>query len=205
MQPGEALFRQDQPVRAIYPLRRGGIKRMYESALGWRQLTGFQLPGDVAGLEPDEAPSFGTSAIALQASECCVVPMETVRASSKDPVVRTAMLKALHRDAARQRELLVAIGSMKAAQRLAMLLLDLAAEHRRRGIHSGDVTLAMSRNDIASYLGLTLETVSRLLSRFASVGLITVRHRQLRIVDQDGLADVHAEPDRITLRGTEQA
>ena len=86
-----------------------------------------------------------------------------------------------------------------------MLLLDQAAEHRRRGTDGGEVMLAMTRNDIASYLGLTLETVSRLLSRFASVGLITVRHRQLRIVDEKGLSDVHAEADRITLRGPDPA
>jgi CRP/FNR family transcriptional regulator len=133
LQAGEALFRQDQPVRAVYPLRHGGIKRMYESALGWRQLTGFMLPGDVAGLEPNDAPQFGTSAIALQASECCVVPLETAKRCEEDPAVHAALLALLHRDALRQRELLVTIGSMKAAQRLAMLLLDQAAEHRRRG------------------------------------------------------------------------
>ncbi|GMG93156.1 helix-turn-helix domain-containing protein [Cupriavidus metallidurans] len=205
LQAGETLFRQDQPVRAVYPLRHGGIKRMYESALGWRQLTGFMLPGDVAGLEPNDAPQFGTSAIALQASECCVVPLETAKRCEEDPAVHAALLALLHRDALRQRELLVTIGSMKAAQRLAMLLLDQAAEHRRRGTDGGEVMLAMTRNDIASYLGLTLETVSRLLSRFASVGLITVRHRQLRIVDEKGLSDVHAEADRITLRGPDPA
>jgi len=201
---GDVLFKQNQPVRALYPLRRGGIKREYESSLGWRQVTGFQLAGDTVGLEPNDAPTFGMSAIALQTSECCVVPMEVAKASMADPGVHAAILAMLRREALRQRELLLAIGSMKAAQRLAMLLLDLAAEHRRRGFDGGEVTLAMTRNDIASYLGLTLETVSRLLSRFASVGLITVRHRLLHIVDQPGLAEVHADPDRITLRGPGQ-
>jgi len=198
---GDVLFRQSQPVLALYPLRTGGIKMEYESSLGWRQVTGFGLPGDTAGLEPNDVPTFGTSAIALQASECCVVSVEAAKTSMADPAVQAAMLTTLRRDALRQHELLVAIGSMKAAQRLAMLLLDLAAEHRRRGIDGGEVMLAMTRVDIASYLGLTLETVSRLLSRFASVGLITVRHRLLHIVDPAGLAEVHADPDRITLRG----
>jgi len=89
---------------------------------------------------------------------------------------------------------------MKAAQRLAMLLLDLAGEQARRGMADSVLTLTMTRNDIASYLGLTLETVSRLLSRFRSAGLITVRHRLLRIVDEAGLAAVHADPERVTLR-----
>ncbi|MNN68770.1 Fumarate and nitrate reduction regulatory protein [compost metagenome] len=83
---------------------------------------------------------------------------------------------------------------MKAPQRLAMLLLDLAGEQaRRHGRQDGTLTLAMSRADIASLLGLTLETVSRLLSRFASVGLIAVRQRRLCIIDAAGLASIYAD------------
>jgi CRP/FNR family transcriptional regulator len=112
------------------------------------------------------------------------------------PNWRAAALDIFRRQTRRQSELLIAIGSMKAAQRLAMLLLDLAGEQARRGMADSVLTLTMTRNDIASYLGLTLETVSRLLSRFRSAGLITVRHRLLRIVDEAGLAAVHADPER---------
>lgn len=200
LRAGDVLCRQEQAVRAVYPIRAGGLKRVYESRLGWRQVTGFFLPGDVPGLEANDANTHGASVIALQDSECCVIPVESLQARMADPGFRATILAALRRQAEHQAELLLAIGSMKAAQRLAMLLLDLAAEQTRRGVSDGVLTLAMTRNDIASYLGLTLETVSRLLSRFASVGLITVRHRLLRIVDRPGLAEVHADPDRISLR-----
>jgi len=202
LRAGEALYVQGRPVLSVYPIRHGGLKRVYESHLGWRQVSGFLQGGDVAGLEPDSATTHGASAIALQDTECCGISTEAVQLQLGDPAIRAAILAILQRQAASQSELLVAIGSMKAAQRLAMLLLDLAAEQSRRGITDGVLTLAMTRHDMASYLGLTLETVSRLLSRFRAVGLITVRHRQLRIVDPAGLAAVHADPDHLAPHAT---
>lgn len=197
---GEPLYRQGRPVLAVYPIRQGSTKSLYQSPLGWRQVTGFSLPGDVIGMEQNEATTHAVSAIALQDMTCCAVPVEALREQMAHASFRQGVMDALRRDAERERVLLVAIGSMKASQRVAMLLLDLAGEQRRRGYPDGTLTLAMSRNDIASYLGLTLETVSRLLSRFASEGLITVRQRLLRIVDQAGLASVYADPERVTIR-----
>lgn len=190
---GDAIFRQGRPVTAVFPLRQGSAKQVYESPLGWRQVTGFSLSGDVLGLEPHEAPAHSVSALALQDTECCVVPVEALRAHMADAGFRDSVQAVMRHQAERERILLVAVGSMKAAQRLAMLLLDLDAEHRRRGGVDSALTLAMSRTDIASLLGLTLETVSRLLSRFASVGLLSVRQRRLRLIDRDGLAAVYAD------------
>ncbi|WER47880.1 helix-turn-helix domain-containing protein [Cupriavidus sp. WKF15] len=198
---GDAFFRQGRPIAAVYPLREGSAKQVYESPLGWRQVTGFSLSGDVLGLEPNEAPAYSVSSIALQDTLCCVVSIEALRSHMADPAFRNAVLDVMRHQAERERILLVAVGSMKAAQRLAMLLLDLDAEHRRRGGADSPLTLTMSRTDIASLLGLTLETVSRLLSRFASVGLISVRQRRLRLIDRDGLAAVYAELDPMPRHG----
>ncbi|CAJ96856.1 cAMP-binding domain of CRP [Cupriavidus necator] len=193
---GEHVFRQGRPALTVYPLRHGSAKQVYESPLGWRQVTGFSLPGDVLGLEPHEGPVYGTGAIALQDAMVCAVSVESLRTLMQAAPFRETVLEAMRRNAERERVLLVAVGSMRAPQRLAMLLLDLAGEQARRdGNRDGALTLAMSRTDIASLLGLTLETVSRLLSRFASVGLISVRQRHLRIIDRDGLAAVYADLD----------
>ncbi|MBP0632591.1 helix-turn-helix domain-containing protein [Cupriavidus sp. AcVe19-1a] len=198
---GDFVFHQGRPALTVYPLRAGSAKQVYESPLGWRQVTGFSLPGDVLGLEPHEAPQHGTAAVALQDSVVCVVPVESLRELMAVPAFREAALEVMRRNAQRERVLLVAIGSMKAPQRLAMLLLDLAGEQaRRHGRQDGTLTLAMSRTDIASLLGLTLETVSRLLSRFASVGLIAVRQRRLRIIDPAGLASIYADLETCTHR-----
>jgi len=211
LRAGQMLYLQGRPALAVYPLRNGCVKSMFESPLGWRQITSFTLPGDVLGLEAHDGNVHTTSAIALQDVSCCVVPVETLRAQMHASGFRALVLDTLRRNTEHERTLLVAIGSMKAAQRLAMLLLDLAREHERRGGTDDELTLAMSRNDIASYLGLTLETVSRLLSRFASAGLITVRHKLLHIVDQPGLAAVYADaghlpvPRRTNRRDTTHA
>nr|WP_116319613.1 Crp/Fnr family transcriptional regulator [Cupriavidus sp. P-10] len=191
---GDPVFRQGRPALTVYPLRAGSAKQVYESPLGWRQVTGFAMPGDVLGLEPHEAPQYSTAAVALQDSVVCAVPVESLRELMAAPAFRVAALEVMRRNAERERVLLVAVGSMKAPQRLAMLLLDLAGEQaRRHGRQDGTLTLAMPRTDIASLLGLTLETVSRLLSRFASVGLIAVRQRRLRIIDPAGLASIYAD------------
>ncbi|WP_434034441.1 Crp/Fnr family transcriptional regulator [Cupriavidus sp. a3] len=196
LRAGDYVVRQGRPALTVYPLRTGSAKQVYESPLGWRQVTGFSLPGDVLGLEPHEAPQHGAAAIALQDSEVCAVPVESLRELMAAPAFRIAALAVMRRNAERERVLLVAVGSMKAPQRLAMLLLDLAGEQaRRHGRQDSTLTLAMSRADIASLLGLTLETVSRLLSRFASVGLIAVRQRRLRIIDSAGLASIYADLD----------
>ncbi|WP_454727190.1 MULTISPECIES: Crp/Fnr family transcriptional regulator [Cupriavidus] len=197
---GEPVLRQARPVQAVFPIRQGSVKAVFESPLGWRQVTAFAHPGDVLGLDDLDDPLHGATAIAMQDTRCCVVPIEAAREYLRLAACRGPALGALRRNAQRQRTLLVALGSMKAAQRLAMLLLDLADEQRRRGKAGEAMMLAMSRNDIASYLGLTLETVSRLLARFASVGLITVRQRQLRIVDPAGLDSVYADPERVPIR-----
>ncbi len=202
---GETVYRQARPVQAVFPIRQGSVKSVFESPLGWRQVTAFAHPGDVLGLEDLDDPLHCTAAVAMQDTRCCVVPIEAAREHLHQAACRAPMLGALRRNAQRQRTLLVALGSMKAAQRLAMLLLDLADEQRRRGRAGEAMTLAMSRNDIASYLGLTLETVSRLLARFASVGLITVRQRQLRIVDPAGLDSVYADPERVPIRPPAEA
>ena len=190
---GNAFFRQGRPVTAVFPVRQGSAKQVYESPLGWRQVTGFSLSGDILGLEPNEAAAYSISALALQDTASCVVAIEALRAHMADPAFRDSVLGVMRHQAERERILLVAVGSMRAAQRLAMLLLDLDTEHRRRGRADSALTLAMSRADIASLLGLTLETVSRLLSRFASVGLISVQQRRLRLIDRDGLAAVYAD------------
>ena len=197
---GESVHRQGRPVLALYPIHQGSTKSVFESPLGWRQVTAFAHPGDVLGLEDLDGHAHCTSAVAIQDTRCCVVPVEAAREHLLRAEHREHMLAMLRRNTERERTLLVAIGSMKAAQRLAMLLLDLSVEQRRRGKAGVALTLAMSRNDIASYLGLTLETVSRLLARFASVGLITVRQRQLRIVDPDGLCAVYEDPERVPIR-----
>ena len=198
LRAGDVLYIQGRAARAVYPIRAGGVKQVFETGIGWRQVSGFLQPGDVCGLEAHEADAHDATVIALQDSECCAIAVETLRPMLRDdPGIRAAVVAMQRRHARRQAELLVAIGSMKAAQRLAMLLLDLAAEQARRGVADGVLTLAMTRNDIASYLGLTLETVSRLLSRFGAAGLIIVRQRKLRIVDPDGLAAVHADGDAV--------
>jgi CRP/FNR family transcriptional regulator len=199
LRAGQALFAQGRPVLAVYPLRQGSVRMEFESPLGWRQVTGFAQGGDLIGIEPHASPSHGASAIALEDTLNCVIPAETLRGYQHDATLQDALLSLLRRNHERERILLVAIGSMKAAQRLAMLLLDLHTEDQRRG-GDGTLTLAMTRHDMASLLGLTLETVSRLLSRFAAAGLITVRQRRLRIVDTQGLKAVYADLEPVRIR-----
>ncbi|SOZ64413.1 Cyclic nucleotide-binding:Bacterial regulatory protein, Crp [Cupriavidus taiwanensis] len=184
---GEGLYRQGQVARMVFAVRAGAAKLVYEAASGWEQLIDYALGGEVLALGlGHERALYQESAVALQPTVVCAVPAEDWQKAQAHASVRDAGQAALRRADMRRRNLLVALGQLSSPQRLAMLLLDLQAESISRA-RTPPIVLPFSRADIASYLGLTVETVSRLLHRFASAGLIRVNHRLVHIIDPAGL------------------
>lgn len=188
LRAGDPLYRQERPALAAFALRAGAAKLVYRAASGRDQVIDYALAGDVLGIGlcPDSATQYAESATALQPSVVCEVPVEALRSALAHGAVHAAMRAAVQRADQRRRTQLVSLGSLSGPQRLATLLLDLQAEHARRGLPA-PITLPLSRTDIASYIGVTLETVSRLVTRFASAGLIQVQQRFVRIIDPAGL------------------
>src|SRR5262249_41674271 len=149
---------------------------------------GFQMVGDLLGIDGIAAESHMESAVALEDSDVCVFSYRQLDAvSSGLDSLRHQLHRVLSREIVREHGTIMLLGSMRAEERLAVFLLDLADRYQRRGYSSTDFVLRMTREEIGSYLGLKLETVSRLFSRFQEEGLLQVQGRVVKLLDLTGL------------------
>ena len=136
-----------------------------------------------------------STAVAMEDSEVCVVRMQDVDEISRYvPSLQHQIRRIMSKEIARSHQVLLALGSMRSEQRLAAFLLNLSQRLAALGYSSTDFIMRMSREEIGNYLGLTLETVSRLFSRFAREGLIRVSQREVRILDMIALNELVGKP-----------
>lgn len=185
---GECLFRAGDGFDAVYAVRSGFFKTRLTSEDGRDQVTGFQMPGELLGLDGIATEMHSVDAVALQDSEVCTIPFADLeRISASFSPLQRHFHRVMSREIVRDHGVMLLLGTMRAEERLAAFLLNLSQRLRLRGYSQAEFILRMTREEIGSYLGLTLETVSRTFSRFADEGLIEVRHRQVRIVNGAGL------------------
>ena len=188
MARGASLYRAGDAFDCLYAVRSGAFKSVGGSHNGDEKVTGFHISGEMLGLEAISTGRHGYSAVALEDSEVCAIPFARAR---KDGVVVPALQHKLFRvlsgDISRDQGLMLLLGSMSAEQRLAAFLLSLSRRHQRLGFSASRFVLRMTREEIGNYLGLTLETVSRLLSRFQREGLLAVQQRDVEIRDAAAL------------------
>ena len=184
----EVLYRAGEPFTALYAIRLGTFKTLVLSEDGREQVTGYYMCGDVLGLDGIGEARHASEAIALEDSEVCPLPFakldEMVR---REPVLRRNLLCLLSRDLCRGQGMMLLLGSMRAEERLAAFLLNLAERYKRRGYSASEFILRMTREEIGSYLGLTLETVSRVFSRLQDEGAIQVQGRAIKLLDLPAL------------------
>src|SRR5262249_14975939 len=185
---GEALYQAGTEFNAIYAIRSGSFKASLFDGEGHEQVSGFFMGGELLGLEGLGSGSYQASAIALEDSEICVLPYSLIEQLCREiPALQRRLHTVLAREIVRDHGVMMLLGTMRAEQRLATFLLNLSARSKRRGYSSPDSRLLMSREEMGSYLGLKLETVSRLFSQFHEARLIEVDYRHVRIVDVQGL------------------
>lgn len=185
---GEYLFHAGDPFRAVYVIRAGSVKMVNGSREGDERITGFYLPGELIGLDAISAGSHPCAARALETTAVCEIGYAELEALSRTiPGLQRQLLRLMSCEIRHERDMMVLLGSMPADERLAALLLNLSDRFEQRGFSPHEFRLSMSRHDIASYLGLAVETVSRLFSRLQAEGLIRVQRRQVRIDDTRAL------------------
>ncbi len=188
---GAYLYRNDARLQSLYAARSGFLKTSVAHADGREQIAGFHMPGDLMGLDAIGGGRHVCDAVALEDCEVCEMPLEALEAlSRKIPSLQQHFHRILSREIVRDHGMMLLLGSMRAEERLAAFLLNLSQRFAARGYSSTEFMLRMTREEIGSYLGLKLETVSRTLSRMQSNGLIAVRNRQLRILDVEKLQTV---------------
>ena len=185
---GDSLFKAGDPFNALYAIRSGFLKTTVLNADGREQVTGFQMGGELLGLDGIGSGSYNGNAVALEDSEACVLPFALIEQLGREiPAIQRNLHSVLSREIVRDHGVMMLLGSMSAEERLAAFLLNLSRRFTARGYSASDFHLRMTREEIGSYLGLKLETVSRLFSRFQADHLIEVQQKHVRILDIPGL------------------
>ncbi len=185
---GEALFDAGDDFHSVYSIRSGFFKTTTIDNEGREQVTGFNMPGELLGMDGIGSGRYHANAVALEDSEVCVLPFSLVESLGREvPALQRHLFSVLSREIVRDHGVMMLLGSMRAEERLATFLLNLSKRFHRRGYSPTEFHLRMTREEIGNYLGLKLETVSRLFSKFQAEGLIEVEQKHVRIVDVDGL------------------
>lgn len=185
---GDYLYRAGQEFDSIYAIRSGFFKTDVLLEDGRDQVTGFQMAGELLGLDGISAERHTCNAIALEDSEVCAIPFPRLQSLSREIVtLQQHFHKVMSREIVRDHGVMMLLGTMRAEERLAAFLLNLSQRFTARGFSPAEFYLRMTREEIGSYLGLKLETVSRAFSRFQEEGLIAVQQKHIRILDIPGL------------------
>lgn len=188
VQAGEALYRTNDPFHALYAVRSGFFKTTLLHEDGREQVTGFQMSGEILGMDGIGTEQHTCDSVALEDSEVCMIPFTRLEAVSREmESLQHHFHKVMSREIVRDHGVMMLLGSMRAEERLAAFLLNLSNRYIARGFSPSEFHLRMSRQEIASYLGMKLETISRAFSKFQQDGLITVQQKYIQIQDIDGL------------------
>jgi CRP/FNR family transcriptional regulator, anaerobic regulatory protein len=188
---GDALFFHGDKFSNLYAIRTGFFKTTVTSQDGREQVTGFQMAGEVVGLDGIVNDQHTCNAIALEDAEVCVLPFERIEELSREiSALQRNVHKIMSREIVRENGVMLLLGSMRAEERLAAFLLNLVQRLHARGFSSLELVLRMTREEIGNYLGLKLETVSRTFSKFVDDGILEVKQRNVRILKPDALKDI---------------
>jgi CRP/FNR family transcriptional regulator, anaerobic regulatory protein len=188
LQKNDHLYRAGEAFKSIYAVRSGAIKGFSVNNQGVEQVTGFYLPGEIFGMDGIGHPDHLNSAVALETSAICEIPFSRMEELSMQiPSLQRHFFALMSREITNDQQLITMLSKNSAEERVATLLVSISARNARRNLSSTRFRLPMSRADIGNYLGLTVETVSRVFSRFQSQGLLEVDKKEIAILDLDKL------------------
>jgi CRP/FNR family transcriptional regulator len=188
LQRGQRLFAAGAVCDSLYVINSGSFKAYMDSDSGDEQITGFHFANDVLGFDGAENSRHTYTVEALETASVCRISFATLQdLISRDPQLHQQLLRKVSRQISNEHMTIFMLGRMNAEQRLAQFFLTLSSVMQEYGCAADQINLSMPRNDIANYLGLALETVSRLLKRFQSSGLLKVEHRHVQLLDSAGL------------------
>jgi CRP/FNR family transcriptional regulator len=185
---GDHLFRSGERLRSLYVVKTGSVKTYAPNEEGGEQVLGFHLPGEIIGLDAIEKEEHACSAKVLETSAICEVPFARLEElSTSIPSLQHQIYRLLSKEISQDTEMLLLLGKKSAEERLATFLVSMSKRLRQRGLSATDFYLSMSRHEIGNYLGLAVETVSRLFTRFQDEGLLKVDRKHIQLLDLDCL------------------
>ncbi|MBB6521408.1 fumarate/nitrate reduction transcriptional regulator Fnr [Pseudoteredinibacter isoporae] len=185
---GDYLYHANDPFTSVYAVRSGTIKSIRITNDGEEQVTGFHLPGEILGMDGIAQNVHTNSAIALETTAVCEIPFARMEELSiKIPSLQRHFFQLMSQEITADQQLITLLSKNSAEERVASMLLSISTRNHRRHLSATLFRLAMSRADMGNYLGLTVETVSRVLSRFQKQGVLSVDKKEIEILDMDGL------------------
>ncbi len=188
---GDMLFKQGSENHSIYAVRSGSVKTFTILESGEEQVLGFHLPGEIVGLAGLDQSIHHCSSKALETSSICELPLDQLDVISMQiPSLQKQLLKLVSREISQDHKMLLLLAKKNSDQRVATFILSLSGRFKRRGLSSESFILSMSRQDIANYLGLAVETVSRILTKLNDENVLAVTRRAIEITDHDRLLHI---------------
>lgn len=190
---GGLLFHEGAHFETVYVVRSGAIKTCTITPNGEEQVTGFYLPGEMVGLDSigNGNGNYGSTAMALETTAVCSIPFAALETLARHlPNLQHHLFRLMSSEIRADQQIMQLIGRRPAEERVAVLLLSLSARYKRRGLSENNFRLPMSRSDIGNHLGLALETVSRLFTRFQHQGVLAVNGRDVVILDRMKLCEL---------------
>ena len=178
------LYRIGDPFTNLYAIRLGHFKTFQVSHSGEQHVTGFQMAGELLGMDAISTEHHHCDAMALEDSEVCEIPFARLEELfGTIPSLLHHFHRMMSQEITREQNVMLLLGNMRAEQRFAAFLINLSSRYEARGYSSTTFQLRMSREEIGNYLGLTIESISRLLSRLKKQGLLRVANREIELLD----------------------
>ncbi|MDQ9169388.1 helix-turn-helix domain-containing protein [Oxalobacteraceae bacterium R-40] len=192
---GQRLFTVGQPFDALYILNSGFLKTVMLDEAGNEQVLSFPMKGDVLGVDGIHAKQYMSEAVALSSCDVIVIPFKVFSSlGRKYPELELSLYGVMSRELAREQSMAGMLGSLSAEARVGRFLVALSERYAAMGYSGKEFNLRMTRQEIGSYLGLTLETVSRTLSAFDRIGYIAVEGRSIILKDMPTLKTLRRLP-----------
>lgn len=184
LKKGEFLFRQGDGFNSIFAVRSGSLKTFSVTDSGEEQITGFHLPSELVGMSGMDAEIYPVSAQALETTSLCEIPFDKLdELAVQLPQLRRQLMRLMSREIRDDQQMMLLLSKKTADERIATFLVNLSARFRARGYSANHFRLAMSRSEIGNYLGLAVETVSRVFTRFQQNGLLAAEGKDVQILD----------------------
>lgn len=195
LKKGDFLFRQGDAFNSVYAVRSGSLKTFSVTDCGQEQITGFHLPSEFVGLSGMDSSGYPVSAAALETTSVCEIPFERLdELSASLPQLRRQLLRIMSREIRDDQQMMLLLSKKNADERIATFLVNLSARFRSRGYSPHQFRLAMSRNEVGNYLGLAVETVSRVFTRFQQNGLLRAEGKEIHILKLIELCAMAGDP-----------
>lgn len=191
LQKGEYLYRASDVFASVFAIRSGAVKAVSLSDKGDEQVTGFYLPGEVVGMDGLADNIYTNSVVALETSSICEIPFNRLEdLSLQIPTLQRHFLQLMSREIAHDQQVITLLSKGSAGARIAALLLSISARNGRRNLSTNNFILPMSRTDIGNFLGLTIETVSRIFTRLQKSNLLAVDKKEITILDMEKIRNI---------------